>query len=166
MFLKILNLTKSSKTSIVHRSTLKKRKIATEHKRQVIGKDDAMKTRIILQKRQNLQNALICILGIAISINVWYIIGDKIPAMFVMVLYFEPQILYGMTRPTKCSDVKPHQLVEDRYCTAVFTHPAIRRVYKMASHGGAGRSRGKQSLNRATVFLSFTKRLSALRRKQ
>lgn len=25
----------------------------------------------------------------------------------------------------------------------------------MASHGGAGLSRGKQSLNRATVFLSF-----------
>lgn len=42
--------------------------------------------------------------------------------------------------------------VEGRYCTAVFTHPAIRRVYKMASHGGAGQSREKQSLNRATVF--------------
>ena len=46
-------------------------------------------------------------------------------------------------------------LVEDRNCTAVFTHPAIRRVYKMASHGGAGQSREKQSLNRATVFLQL-----------
>ena len=25
---------------------------------------------------------------------------EKIPAMFVMMHYFEPQILYGMTRPT------------------------------------------------------------------
>lgn len=30
-----------------------------------------------------------------------------------------------------------------------------RRVYKMASHGGAGQSEEKQSLNRATVFLMF-----------
>lgn len=49
----------------------------------------------------------------------------------------------------------PRNSVEDRNCTAVFTHPAIRRVYKMASHGGAGLSREKQSLNRATVFFIF-----------
>ncbi len=82
-----------------------------------------------------------------------YINQSKFPAMFVMMLYFEPQILYGMTGP-KIAEMSGLILsVEDRYCTAVLTHPASRRVYKMASHGGAGHFEMKKQLfNRATAF--------------
>ena len=73
-----------------------------------------------------------------------------------MVLYFEPQILYGITSPNKmrrCQAIQVHWKAEIARQLA----PTLlkRRVYKMASHGGAGQSEEKQSLNRATVFLMF-----------
>lgn len=60
--------------------------------------------------------------------------------MRVMTHYFEPQILYGIARPNFAEMSGLVISVEDRYCTAAFTHPANRRVYKMASHGGAGQA--------------------------
>lgn len=59
--------------------------------------------------------------------------------MCVMMLYFEPQILYGIACP-KIAEMSGLIIsVEDRYCTVALTHPAYERVYKMASHGGAGK---------------------------
>ena len=71
-----------------------------------------------------------------------------------MVLYFEPQILYGMTRPTLCGDVRPH-LYQRKADTARQSLPTLleRRVYKMASHGSAGQYEQKQTLDRAFVFI-------------
>lgn len=44
--------------------------------------------------------------------------------MQVMMLYFEPQILYGITRPNIAEMSGLIISVEDRYRTAVSTHPA------------------------------------------
>lgn len=93
-------------------------------------------------------------LGIALTRGICYIMGvNSIPAKQVMMLYFEPQILYGITSPNK---MRRCQAIQVRWKAEIARQlaPTLlkRRVYKMASHGGAGQSEEKQSLNRATVF--------------
>lgn len=93
-------------------------------------------------------------LGIALTRQICYIMGvNRIPAKQVMMLYFEPQILYGITSPNK---MRRCQAIQVRWKAEIARQlaPTLlkRRVYKMASHGGAGQSEEKQSLNRATVF--------------
>ena len=56
-----------------------------------------------------------------------------------MMLYFEPQILYGIAGPRIAEMSGLKISVEDRDRTAALTHPAKQRVYKMASHGPAGK---------------------------
>ena len=59
--------------------------------------------------------------------------------MRVMMLYFEPQILYGIACPKIAEMSGLNISVEDRDRTVALTHPAKQRVYKMASHGCAGK---------------------------
>ena len=58
-----------------------------------------------------------------------------------MMLYFEPQISYGIASPKIAEMSGLIKSVEDRDCTAALTHPAKQRVYKMASHGPAGKNK-------------------------
>ena len=61
------------------------------------------------------------------------------PAKRVMMLYFEPQISYGIASP-KIAEMSGLIIsVEGRDRTVALTHPAKQRVYKMASHGHAGK---------------------------
>ena len=78
------------------------------------------------------------IFGIVILRLCIYTISEANPAMRVMVLYFEPQILYGIARPKIAAmSGLEYQWKTD---TARQHLPTLlkRRVYKMASHGGAG----------------------------
>jgi len=93
-------------------------------------------------------------LGIALPRGICYImVVNRIPAKQVMMLYFEPQILYGITSPNQ---MRRCQAIQVRWKAEIARQflPTLlkRRVYKMASHGGAGQSEKKQSLERATVF--------------
>jgi len=77
-------------------------------------------------------------LGIVICADSIYTIKEANPAMHVMAHYFEPQILYGIARPKIAAmSGLEYQWKTD---TARQHLPTLlkRRVYKMASHGGAG----------------------------